>query len=219
MAEAPKLTFPKIELPSLLARPNPAPPPPQPPPPPAEQPDDLVLTKDDLTAMGVILTRLVVAQDAKSAAEAEKKAAEARFADADKRWNAARAAFAAFGFITTSSTLWPGVREYMGEDAWNAAFARARGSADDDEERNSTSQVPATGPEIEPPSGGPPASMPTVREIALAQLRIAGDAGTRAAAIRDYIAQTYHHQVHEKTVGMTLYRLLKLGLARREGHT
>jgi hypothetical protein len=65
--------------------------------------------------------------------------------------------------------------------------------------------------------GAPP--RPTVREVALMRLRAAGDKGAKAADIRDYFERTYGEVVHEKTVGMTLYRLLKANQVRRDGHT
>jgi hypothetical protein len=65
---------------------------------------------------------------------------------------------------------------------------------------------------------GPP-PRPTVREVALVRLREAGGKGAKAADIREYFERTYGEVVHEKTVGMTLYRLLKARLVRRDGHT
>lgn len=60
---------------------------------------------------------------------------------------------------------------------------------------------------------------PTVREVALSRLRDAGAKGAKAADIRDYFERTYGQVVHEKTVGMTLYRLLQANQVRRDGHT
>jgi len=70
-----------------------------------------------------------------------------------------------------------------------------------------------------PPPPPPPPPRPTVREAALARLRAAGDTGAKAAEIREFYERTFGEVVHEKTVGMTLYRLLKLNLVRRNGHT
>ena len=61
--------------------------------------------------------------------------------------------------------------------------------------------------------------MPRIADIVLEQLRLAGNAGTKAADIRRYILNTYNADIHEKTVGMTLYRLQKEEKVRREGHT
>jgi hypothetical protein len=58
-----------------------------------------------------------------------------------------------------------------------------------------------------------------VREVALMRLREAGGKGAKAAEIREYFERTYGEVVHEKTVGMTLYRLLQAKQVRRDGHT
>lgn len=60
---------------------------------------------------------------------------------------------------------------------------------------------------------------PKIKEIVLDRLRDAGEQGTKAAAIRAYIEQTYGKAIHSKTVGMTLYRLQKDGIAHRKGIT
>jgi hypothetical protein len=86
--------------------------------------------------------------------------------------------------------------------------------------------VPSTLPSW-PTAPSPPPSWPTsesrprptVREVALARLRLAGGAGAKASQIREYFERTFGEVVHEKTVGMTLYRLLKLNRVRRDGHT
>jgi hypothetical protein len=62
------------------------------------------------------------------------------------------------------------------------------------------------------------AGRPSIRTIALERLEGAGPAGLKAADIRKFIEDTYSIETHEKTVGMTLYRLLKDELVRREGH-
>jgi hypothetical protein len=66
---------------------------------------------------------------------------------------------------------------------------------------------------------GATAERPSIRELALERLRAAGAAGTKARVIRDFIEKTYKIKLHYKTVGMTLYRLSRDGLARREGQT
>ncbi|MCB1500992.1 MAG: hypothetical protein KDK07_14575 [Bauldia sp.] len=59
---------------------------------------------------------------------------------------------------------------------------------------------------------------PPIKDIVLARLKDAGAAGSGATAIRKYIEQVYG-EIHRKTVGMTLYRLSKDGLVRRDGNT
>ena len=60
--------------------------------------------------------------------------------------------------------------------------------------------------------------IPRVSDIVLDQLKAAGSAGSKAAPIQEFIERTYRAKIHDKTVGMTLYRLLHKGLVRREGH-
>jgi hypothetical protein len=67
--------------------------------------------------------------------------------------------------------------------------------------------------------GTMPRSEPSVREIAIEQLKRAGVAGAKASTIRQVAESILKKKFHEKTAGMTLYRLSKDGLARREGQT
>lgn len=61
--------------------------------------------------------------------------------------------------------------------------------------------------------------MPRVSDIVLDRLKKASEKGSKAAPIQTYIESTYGKKIHDKTVGMTLYRLQKEGLVRRDGHT
>lgn len=62
-----------------------------------------------------------------------------------------------------------------------------------------------------------PSGMPSIRDIVITKLEESGESGSKASAIREYIETTYAANIHVKTVGMTLYRLVKDGLARRDG--
>lgn len=57
-----------------------------------------------------------------------------------------------------------------------------------------------------------------IRDRVLDFLEKAGAHGSKAAPIRAYLEQVHGQKTHEKTVGMTLYRLLKEGLVKRNGH-
>jgi hypothetical protein len=59
---------------------------------------------------------------------------------------------------------------------------------------------------------------PSVRDLVTEQLQRAHPEPLRAAALRDWLLEHQKMDVHEKTVGMTLYRLAQKGLARRERH-
>jgi hypothetical protein len=59
----------------------------------------------------------------------------------------------------------------------------------------------------------------TLRDVILERLKVAGSEGSKAAPIREFYERTFGKIIHEKTVGMTLYRLQNDGLVCREGHT
>jgi hypothetical protein len=58
---------------------------------------------------------------------------------------------------------------------------------------------------------------PKVRDVTLDRLQAAGDRGQRASDIRGFIEQSYPVKLHDKTVGMTLYRLSQENLVHRKG--
>jgi hypothetical protein len=64
-----------------------------------------------------------------------------------------------------------------------------------------------------------PSEMPRISDVVLDRLKAAGKNGTKAAPIQRYIESTYGKKIHDKTVGMTLYRLAKDELVQRDGHT
>ncbi len=59
---------------------------------------------------------------------------------------------------------------------------------------------------------------PPVREFIVKQLAMAGKAGAKAAALREAYERKYGTTLHEKTIGMTLYRLLQDDKVARDGH-
>lgn len=59
---------------------------------------------------------------------------------------------------------------------------------------------------------------PTVREFILAEALAAAPGPVRAADLRKKYEEKYALTVHEKTFGMTLYRLSERDFMRREGH-
>ncbi|MFA6156139.1 hypothetical protein [Mesorhizobium sp.] len=175
--------------------------------------------------MKVLIARILRSVETKAALEEKQKALAAEIVDAERRRLFGINAFATFGFDVGDPELWTRVREAMGEQAyeesirWGTARYQiaetgASGQGSDKDGRQSQAgkaSLVAPTPVEE--------SMPTIREMVIAQLALAGDAGTKAADIRKFIEQTYKKTVHEKTVGMTLYRLSLDGLARRDGRT
>lgn len=131
-------------------------------------------------------------------------------------------AFSVFGF-DTGDELWDSVWEALGESDYAKAIALARGQA-----LPLLEQISDAGGEIgsdgknSRPSGklneragqGAP---PKIKDAILDYVRAVGSAGTTAKEVRQHLVDAYRISVHEKTPGMTLYRLLKDGLVTREG--
>jgi hypothetical protein len=187
--------------------------------------------KDDIAALTVLLARQVMAQDERAAAEEAKRQAEERLVASANAMKNCRASFAAFDFDTSSPDLWNEVKEAMGEDAWNAAFLRARppvhtvapqitdegSSGQNPAESSEQRSVPMSQDGVGTSSGDGDSRRKTVRELLIELLPNYGDLGAKAAELRRKIEAIQGQSLHEKTVGMTLYRLSKDGLVRRDG--
>ena len=59
---------------------------------------------------------------------------------------------------------------------------------------------------------------PRVRDFIVAQLKQAAAEGAKTGLLRDLYESSFGKPIHDKTVGMALYRLQKEGLVRRRGH-
>ena len=60
---------------------------------------------------------------------------------------------------------------------------------------------------------------PSLKDFLLDRLRAAGADGAKAAPLREAFERAFGETIHEKTVGMTLYRMSKDNLVKRDGHT
>jgi hypothetical protein len=67
--------------------------------------------------------------------------------------------------------------------------------------------------------GAGSAAKPRVRDAVLGRLKLAGERGLKASDLRQYYENAFATTLHEKTIGMTLYRLSKEELVRRDGRT
>ncbi len=64
-----------------------------------------------------------------------------------------------------------------------------------------------------------PPKPPAVKVFLSQRLKDLGSEGSKAAPLREAYARAFGVEIHEKTVGMTLYRMANEGTVRREGHT
>jgi hypothetical protein len=107
------------------------------------------------------------------------------------------------------------IREAVGVEVFDKAMADAGLVVQWKAHALQTVLPPAVTKESPPPLS-PAAS---IRDLVIERLEAAGAVGALASDIRKYIEALRGTELHEKTVGMTLYRLSRDGLARREGRT
>ena len=138
-------------------------------------------------------------------------AAEARIDLRQDRMEQLKGTFAVYGFDVSRGFL--ELRKALGVSDYNEALVRAG------YDRMSLSYA-VEGPSIrDQDDSAPLQTEKTVRDFALERLKSAGTAGMKASEIRKFIEAARGTELHEKTVGMTLYRLSLEGLARRDGRT
>jgi hypothetical protein len=174
--------------------------------------------------------------------EAERLTNEARERQAEVNALATniRAGLNAFGIDLSGERPWDKVRDALGGELYNQAFEVVKGDkrrallqivdveapSERGVDHRLLSRAPMATVLIGQNGGGDVQSTelvdgslsPNIRELVVARLQQAGKAGIKAAEIREFLG-AQGVELHEKTVGMTLYRLSKEGRARREGRT
>jgi hypothetical protein len=188
-----------------------------------EQPSPfpIALDEHDTAAVVAILMRAIRAGDQIAEDQEAIKAANARLEENNVTMNKALSALSFFGIEKRAEdqNVWQQVWEVIGKEAYLRAIAVARGA----EPGGLLEQMGDNELTREEPKEKPAAALAqrpvAVRDAILRHLRAVGNRGTNVGAIKRHLADAYAITVHEKTPGMTLYRLLKDGLARREGRT
>jgi hypothetical protein len=177
-----------------------------------------LFTDDAKLAMTRLLARVLRAQDERDAADKLKKDAEARYNEAYRAWIERRNAFSSFGFDPSVAGFWDRVKAGMGSEAWAEAFRRAGHTL---KPKEPAKQEAAAEPKTTetPAAALSESESPTVRDFVLGELIAAGAQGRKASELRAEFDRLFSRQLHEKTMGMTLYRLSEKGRARREGRT
>ena len=142
-----------------------------------------------------------------------KEEAEAAIAVQDSLMGDCTSALRVFGYYTEIEGVWAQLAATFNEDVQrtlrNELTADAAIAPEASDQEQTVHKL-----QLQP-------QMPKVWKVVRDRLKDAGDAGIKAGQIKDYIERTYGRQLHEKTVGMTLYRLSQQTppLARRVGHT
>lgn len=182
-----------------------------------------VLEEHEVAAVFAILVRLIRTdlgnqQDRDKIAELQ-AAIDARSAQRPKYM----ATIDAFGFEIEKPGLWGRVKAGVGEDNFYRAYSLAFPDQFDDDGR----LLEAAGDEESQKEGAiandidgsvrPTHPPPKISDAILTYMRSIGSRGVRVAEIRAHLLATYGIETHEKTPGMTLYRLGKEGHVYRKG--
>jgi hypothetical protein len=175
---------------------------------------------DDKAALAALLTRFTTLWRQRYWDEKKLEEAQARLATYPEQIEKMRAAFSIFGVAGLMDENWKQLRKDLGDEIYFGALRKVAVP-------NPFQPAPVL-PEkpIELPLSSDDAGAATesekdatVRELVLARLQQSGSSGDKAADIRAHIEKVRGTTLHEKTVGMYLYRLSQEGAARREGRT
>jgi hypothetical protein len=131
-------------------------------------------------------------------------------------------ALGAFGFDPTQKNLWTAVHQVIGRDKYREAIAIGKGEAIPEssqsvDERGGTNATESTEAESVIDKDNATSSPPRVGEAIMSILKDRVPLGLRVADIKQSLSKSYGIEGHEKTPGMTLYRLLKEGKVARAG--
>lgn len=180
-----------------------------------------MLTELDKDAVFALLVRQIKAQNQRDESRAAMAKAQAELDAASETMAKLRSGFAIFGF--EGDQIWENIREAIGNERVSRAFevAKEATSGPTSKKSDEACQSHPVSPEdndheYEPLDGEDESPPSKIREIVLERLRAAGAQGTKVGEIKKYI-ETQGIEMHDKTVGMTLYRLSKESLARRDG--
>ncbi|OHV26916.1 hypothetical protein EOS93_06250 [Rhizobium sp. RMa-01] len=166
-----------------------------------------------------LLVRTIEAGQEHEKAAKDMADAQERLRIANEAITSIRAALRAFGF-SNDADLWNNVGEALGMDRYAKAFDLAGVP------RPAHLQGPLIEGSTSKETLGNVQSLPmeavanetlSIREWIIQILKAEGDKGTKAADVKDFLSAIGLTGMHEKTVGMTLYRLSKEGVARRSG--
>jgi hypothetical protein len=183
-----------------------------------------MLKEYEREAVFALMVRVVEASRLQEVATVALQHASSRSTEAAEVIRNARQALKLFGF-TDEDKLWDQVRASLGEEKYQGAFTEAahftpgtleRKSADDVLQGESQAgEETLTNVDVEPPMQ---AEDQNIKELVLRHLKDAGESGILASTIKDAL-RAQGIAMHEKTVGMNLWRLSQDNLSRREGRT
>jgi hypothetical protein len=193
-----------------------------------------MLTDDDRAALVSILSRYISLWDQQARDEKTKEEVEERLKINSLQRKNCNAALTLYGYPVDEDKVFDRLKVDLGPQDWNRAFVLARPkvvdispSASNEKEKPADGEAGAPETTAHPSSpetinsdsraAAKPLEPPIIKDVILERLKEAGEAGAKASSIREFIETTYSVKIHEKTVGMSLYRLQKAEKVRRNG--
>jgi hypothetical protein len=169
--------------------------------------------KPEQIAALAMMTKYVVWHDSNAADREVIAAANARISARASEVEKIKAGLSLFGYEFTSEGF-AKLRAEVGDEAYYQA-QREGGRLDAGPKEQAPSKSDSrAGAELNALT-----SSVSVRQVVLTYLKYKAEEGAKAREIQDFIESLRGVPLHEKTIGMTLFRLSKDGNVRREGRT
>ena len=184
-------------------------------------PPAIVLDEHDAAAVMALLIRTVRLDDELRRDKEMVAEANARIAVNTVARSKTVTAFGVFGF-DTGEGLWARVIQSLGEEPYGRAIAIGKGEEIPKllEKMGSDEANADVDRKVAHPAHNDDSTVhraPRIKDAILGYLQDVGDAGATARAVGQHLSDVHNLVIHEKTPGMTLYRLLKEGRVRRNG--
>jgi hypothetical protein len=192
------------------------------------------MANNENAAVAALITRFVRTWDQREADQKLQVELTKRLVEANQTMTSLHTAFSLFGIDTREDGVWPKVSARIGQKLFDDAIAEGKRPpppppppfplpppANEAGDKSGEADEAAAAPEKDGALVSTLDVSPSVRETVLGHLKLVGRSGAKAHAIREAYEQQFGAKLHEKTIGMTLYRLSKEipPLARREGRT
>lgn len=180
----------------------------------------VVLDEHDKAAVVALIIRAVRIEESLKNDKALVAEANARISANTLARSKTVTALGVFGFDPSADDLWTQVLHSVGYDDYCRAIDIGKGEEIPKLlERMGGDPTKSEDAKLPDETRNDGAHTPRVKDAILHYLEAVGGSGATAREVRNHLADAYGLNVHEKTPGMTLYRLMKEGLVRRQGKT
>lgn len=178
-----------------------------------------MLTPEDKSVVTSLLRRYIAVWDRNARHNQWKVELERLIAVDLQEFSKLHVAFSLYGFDTASPEGFQRLQAEFGAEEYTKLLNDARQinatKVNDQQGAAPTSEDSSSS--VRADKIAPPESPGNVREVVLGYLRHAFPEGAKASEIRKFVENVRKAPLHEKTIGMTLYRLSKDGIVERKG--